>query len=440
MARTRDHLIDAARVLAVGAVVAYHCLFFEVDLTDGRLVVTRWVPDRPVLVLAWFAMILPVFFLAAGYGHAASAEKRRPASVLAGALPRLARRGARLAGPVLLFVTVLAAVATAAAWWPGAPPSLPYPGVEGLGQLDVATSVSRDYADFLWFLVAYLVVVALADPMLRLHERWGVAVPAVLGVAAALADHVPALGSANWVLVWLACHQLGIGLRAGWFGGRVRPWVTLATAAAGVVVLVAVAGYPLSPIANYYPPSVAIVVLAVGQASVLALLGRAGVLRDAGAATRRRLAVAGAHLMTVYLWQAACIIAAILLLAGVGRAVPGLAPALLHPVTILVVSVAVIVAVVPWIARVERRLVPAGAPRVVEQAGLAGLAAPTRPALGAVAFFPPLLAGTTLVWRNGAVLHPERPWSTVGVVLVWGAALSLFAPRQRAIVGEAGKP
>lgn len=411
MAR-RDHLIDAARVLAVATVVVYHVLFFEVGLDGGRLTVNRWEPGRPLLVLGWFVMILPVFFIAAGFGHAASADGR--AATLDGAVPRLVRRVERLAGPIVLFVTALAALATVAAWWPGAPPSLPYPGVEGLGWLDLAAAVSRDYADFLWFLVAYLAVVALADVMVRLQERWGVAVVLGLGAGAALADQLGGVArDANWALVWLACHQFGVGLRRGWFTRW--PWVTATTAAAGVVVLVTVAGYPLSPIANYYPPSVAIVLLGLAQASVLALLRRAGVLRAVGAAWERRLAVAGAHLVTVYLWQAACIIVAVLALAAAGRAVSGLAAVLLHPVAVFAVTVAVIVTVVPWIARVERWLgrgtAPSGRWRVA----------------GVVV----LLTGTALVWRNGAVLHPESIWSSAGVLLVWGSALLLLRTRHR---------
>ena len=49
MAR-RDHLIDAARVLAVATVVVYHVLFFEVGLDGGRLTVNRWEPGRPLPV------------------------------------------------------------------------------------------------------------------------------------------------------------------------------------------------------------------------------------------------------------------------------------------------------------------------------------------------------------------------------------------------------
>ena len=42
-----------------------------------------------------------------------------------------------------------------------------------------------------------------------------------------------------------------------------------------------------------------------------------------------------------------------------------------------------------------------------------------------------LLTGTALVWRNGAVLHPESIWSSAGVLLVWGSALLLLRTRHR---------
>jgi len=223
-------------------------------------------------------------------------------------------------------------------------------------------------------------------------------------------DVDPRFRAANWVLVWLLCHQFGVAYQRGWFrrGPGWVPWVTLTTAAAGVVVLVTVAGYPLSPIANYYPPTLAIALLALAQASVLGLLHRAGVMRDVAPRTARRFGILGAHLVTVYLWQAACIILAILGLTSVARLLPALAPYAVSRVAVVVASFAVIVAVVPWIARVERRLMPEGAARSA-RFGVAGFAL--------------LLAGTALLWQNGAVVHPERPWSTAGVLLVWTAAV-----------------
>ncbi|NLI18118.1 MAG: acyltransferase family protein, partial [Actinomycetales bacterium] len=161
----RDHLIDGVRALAVLAVVVYHALFFEVRLDAGNLVVTRWQPGGPALVAGWFVMLLPMFFIASGFGHAAAAARTGPTAAGAGGIT--IRRVARIAGPLVLFVGVLALVSTAAAWTAGAAPPLPYPGTAGLSWQELAAAASRDYADFLWFLTVYLVVVVLAPAMVR---------------------------------------------------------------------------------------------------------------------------------------------------------------------------------------------------------------------------------------------------------------------------------
>lgn len=444
----RDHLIDAARILSVLAVVVYHCLFFEVSLVGGELVVTRWIPGGGLLVAGWFVMLLPVFFVAGGFAHATASPPSSATSPPSSATPpttptrgaglahHLARRGRRLAGPLALFVTALAAVSTVAAWLPGTPPEIPYPGTTGLGWLELATTVSRDYADFLWFITVYLVLVMLAPLMVRAHDRWGLRALAALAVAAAVADWLavdvdPRFRAANWVLVWLLCHQFGVAYQRGWFrrGPAWVPWVTLTTAAAGVVALVTVAGYPLSPITNYYPPTLAIALLALAQASVLGLLHRAGVMRDVAPRTARRFRILGAHLVTVYLWQAACIILATLGLTAVGRLLPALAPYAVSRVAVVVASFAVIVAVVPWIARVERLLVEPWAPRQ-PGAGAEGRRA-RRGGMATSVAFGLLLAGSALVWQNGAVLHPDRPWSTAGVLLVWAGSAAI-GPTSRA--------
>lgn len=407
----RDHLIDIARALAVVAVVVYHTLFFTIGLDDGELTVARWVPSRELETVGWLVMLLPLFFIASGWGHAAAQGVRGIA---------------RIAGPLLLFVTALATVSTVAAWQPGTAPALPYPGATGRDWLEVASNLSRDYADFLWFLTAYLVVVVVARGMVREHERRGLRVAAALTVVAAAADALaaavdPAWRNVNWVAVWLVCHQFGIALQRGWLrhGRPWMPWAALVGGAGGLVLLITAVGYPASPIVNYYPPSLALVLLGVAQTGALALLMRAGVARHPGPAAVQRLGVFSAHLLTIYLWQAACIILAVLLLVGAGRMIPALAPLLVSWPAIALVSAAVLAVAVPRIARVERWVTA----RL--QAGPHGVRIAT----------PLLLAGTTLVWRTGAVLHPRQPWSTAGVLLVWsaGALLAADAARRRRV-------
>ena len=67
----------------------------------------------------------------------------------------------------------------------------------------------------LWFLGAYLCVVALTPLTLRLHDRFGVAVVAVLVAVITLLDagrfalDVAASGYLNVLFVWLLMHQVG---------------------------------------------------------------------------------------------------------------------------------------------------------------------------------------------------------------------------------------
>ncbi len=66
----------------------------------------------------------------------------------------------------------------------------------------------------LWFLSAYIAVVALTPVMYRLHRRFGFAVPLALVVLVAAGDTGRLLGSGplsggNFLLGWLAIHQIG---------------------------------------------------------------------------------------------------------------------------------------------------------------------------------------------------------------------------------------
>lgn len=67
----------------------------------------------------------------------------------------------------------------------------------------------------LWFLGVYLIVVALAPVMVRLHQRHGLRVPAALALGAVAVDvarlgfGITGAGYLNVALVWLFAHQLG---------------------------------------------------------------------------------------------------------------------------------------------------------------------------------------------------------------------------------------
>lgn len=402
----RNHVIDAARAFSIFVVVVFHSLLYQVQAVDGRLAIIPWAPPHwPWWPLSWVFMVIPVFFVAGGFAHAQIVDRMRREGTSYGHY--LANRGRRLVAPLLFFVTVVSAVSTVAAW---------------TGRLEEAMSLTRQLMQLLWFIAVYLVIVAVAPAAIAAHDRWGVRVFVVpLLLAAAVDAWSFAVGShevrnLNMLLVWPAVHQLGIGYQRGWFRRSPRgALAALASGAAAIVVLVLGFGYPGSsvgfadiPYANVQPPTIAMVALALTQCGVLGLVEASGVLGTVTGGVRRALATINALMMTTYLWH----IGGIALAAGLLVAVSGLAPAasafLLAQPTVATLTVLIVMALVPWIGRLEYRLIPQ-----------LGANQDTRRAMVA---FGVLIVGTVLVWQSGTVVHPAAPGSTAGVLLVWMGA------------------
>lgn len=416
-ARERHHLIDAARAAAVLLVIVYHAAFFRVGVADGRLLLERWQPEASWWPATWVLMLLPLFFVAGGFADALSLDAA-PAGP-SGLTRFLHARGRRISGPLVVFTLVMGGVATTLAWLPGTPPATPYPGVGGGDWLTLMVPLSRDFCASWWFLTVYLVVVALAPLAVRLHDRFSWAVGAVLCVAAAGVDAWSAatgnvdLRYLNWLLVWPACHQWGVAYQRGAFtrGPAWRPWAALVGGAAGVVALIAWAGSPGSAIVSYYPPTVALALLALAQTGLLGLLDRAGVLRTPSPRVARALGRTSGVLMVVYLWGTTAIVAASAALAGVALLTPDAAGALLHPAFVTALALAALAALVPPLARVSGRLTP---PRAAD------------PRLGPTLLgHAALTVGTASAWLQGLLLHPGRPGAGVAVVSVLAGAVLL---------------
>lgn len=404
--RPRNHVIDVARAASVAVVVVFHGLLYQIRLEDGRPVVTPWAAPTFLYPLSWVLMIMPLFFVAGGFGHALVSDRARAAG--SGYASYLAGRGRRLVGPVVTFVTACTALATAAAW---------------LGWLDVASEFSRQLMQLLWFITVYLVIVAVAPAMVRLHDRFGVRVMLVLGVAAAAVDAwsfavaSPGVRNLNMVLVWPLVHQFGIAYERGWWrrGPAWRAWASILAGGAGVAALVFGLGYPASsvgfadlPIANVQPPTVAMAVLALAQCGALGLVDRSGLFAALSPAAERRLALVNALMVTVYLWHIPVIFLAGGLLLGLSLLAPALAPVALFQLTVGFVALVLLTLIAPLVGRIDLALVPPLGER--QDARLA------------VAAFGVLFLGTLAVWQAGTVLHPARPVSTLGVLAIWAGA------------------
>lgn len=420
----RNHIIDIARASSVLMVVLFHSLLFRVQIVDGAPVVTPWEPPPTWWPLSWLVMIMPVFFVSAGFADAIAVDNMNARGT--GLARYLTGRGHRLVGPLVLFVSFVATVSTIAAWGSGTVAATPYPGSAGVSWLDLATWLSRDYCYFLWFVAVYLFLVMAAPLLVRVQDRAGGVVIVVLGVASAAMDlwsfaaDDPRLRLLNVVLVWTLCHQFGIAYQRGWFRrGPVRvPLLTLVGSVAAIVALITVVGYPPSAVAfsdptvaNNVPPTLALALLGLAQASVLGLLERVGTLRTLGPRPAARIAALNNVMVDVYLWQNTCIIIAMQSLVWFALVWPAVEPLALSPIGVMLGSAAVLWGFVPLVSRLERRLTP----RLGDHQSLAA----------AVTAYLLLLSGTTLVWLHGAVLHPERPWSSAGVILVWAGALAM---------------
>jgi fucose 4-O-acetylase-like acetyltransferase len=415
-------------------------------LTAGNVLSTT-----PGLWLAtWVFQVMPVFFFVGGFSNMVSwqALERRGG----GYVEYLAGRMARLLRPVLAFVAV----------WLVLPLAL---GRLGLPAEQVEL-VGRVMGQPLWFLGVYLVVVALAPVMVRLHRRFRLWVPVTLAAAAAwvdalrLAAGAQEVGSLNLLVVWALVQQLGFFYADGTLGRLSRRALAGLAAAglAGLVVLTGTGLYPPSMVglpgdeSNMSPPTVCILALTVWQLGLI-MLARARV--SAWLARRgpwTAVIAVGSMAMTLYLWHLTAMVALYGLVLAVDGPLPtpGTGPWWATRPLWLALLAMVLAPVALTLSRFER---PGRAGRVAETASgraavVLGVALATLGLLGFVAGgFAPLLdpdgslllvlrvdplqnldhlvVGGYLVGaaRAGATDRP-RPW----LLTAAGSALSLAAP------------
>ncbi len=313
----RDPFIDALRVLAVLIVVVGHWATTTVIWVEGRISVENALSVIPEShVATWLLQVMPLLFFVGGFANARSLA-RHDGEYMAYLRTRLVR----LLTPVLAFIAVWLSVGIAAETLP-----LPEPNV-----MERAADLA---ALPFWFLGMYVVVVALAPLLWRLHQRLGWWVPALLIVGAATVDLLvhgfgyAAVGVANYAFVWLLAHQLGFFYADGRLD-RVSGASAGALAVAGLVglvVAVTVGGYPMSMVGvpgedrwNTEPPSLALVALTIWLLG-LALLARP--LIQSWAGHRRRLVdQLNGSVLTIYLWHVSALAlgAAVIYLLGIPR-------------------------------------------------------------------------------------------------------------------------
>ena len=170
----------------------------------------------------------------------------------------------------------------------------------------------------LWFLVVYIVLVALAPLMLYLHSRYRLGVIIVLGVLTVTVDllrfvaEVPGIGWANFLFVWLFIHQLGFFYADGTVDRLSRRFFGLMAAGGYLLMigLVQLETYPASmvgccadKISNMAPPTLPIMALGIGQVGLAMLLRPSMTRWLARAWPWKAVVVVNSSIMTLFLWH-----------------------------------------------------------------------------------------------------------------------------------------
>ncbi len=314
----RDRFLDLLRVLSIVLVVLGHWTVRVVMEADGELqgrYLLALLPELEWATLVW--QVMPVFFLIGGVVNASSWQRARARGE--GPTTWLRGRARRLIRPAVPLLVVLVPAAAVIHRWAGADNLI----------FDFTVALMP-----LWFLAAYLLVTALTPLTLWLHDRLGGVRVIVTCTLLAMGVDVlrftvfadgpligghPAVGGINYLLVWVAIHQIGYLWAEQRLPVAVGRWWLLLGATGALALMIGSGVYPLSMVPiegtglpnNGTPPTAALIFLGLAQLG-LALLLRGPVQRG----LQRPLcwapvALLGGCLMTVFLWhQTAMVVAA----------------------------------------------------------------------------------------------------------------------------------
>ncbi len=323
---TRDRFVDFVRAASIIVVVFGHWFIGVIWWRQGKIGTVSAIGMTSWLWIAtWFLQVIPLFFFVGGFSNYASYQslERKGAPIR----EFLRARALRLLKPTVVFVgawvvveVVLHALdAGGTGWLRGVrPPGATVP----FGPL--------------WFLAVYFVVVMATPVTIRLHRRYGVAVPIFLALGVVAVDVVrfgldlEAVGQANVWLVFLLLHQLGYFYADGRLP-RLPGWAFATMAAVGfgtMIVLTnlyrffpSVGVYPRSllgtdvePVTNTNPPT--LMMLAMGVWSI----GAAMLLRPLFTRWLERARVwkavvfTNTVVMTLFLWHMTAFLLAVLVL------------------------------------------------------------------------------------------------------------------------------
>jgi hypothetical protein len=335
---TRDRYVDFLRGLSILVVVVGHWLIGVIYWEDGVIGSTSAIGRTPWLWIAtWFLQVMPIFFFVGGFSNLVTyrAFRRRGDSTWEFVRTRLAR----LLRPSLVFVGVWAVIQIALHLFDVGEPTTPF--VRGMHPPGATIPFGP-----LWFLAVYAGVLVLSPVMIRLHERFGLGVVAVMLVGAVAADAIGFITPfeearwANVAFVWLLPHQLGFFYADGRIAGLSRGalWGMALGGLAAMLLLSnpifgeagrewfpGIGHYPKSllgtdaeRITNTYPPTVMLVAMAFWSIG-LALFLRGPLSRWLqGPRPWKATIFVNSVIMTLFLWHMTAFLLAILVLWPLG--------------------------------------------------------------------------------------------------------------------------
>jgi len=296
---TRDRYADFLRAFSIGVVMFGHWLVAVVYWKGGSIegINALEVIDG-LWILTWVLQVMPLFFFVGGFSNLRSWEAARRRGE--GYAEFLYTRMLRMMRPTALFLGVGLVVITV---------------LDALNVADNAVfPASELIARPLWFLGVYMIVIALAPPMVALHRRFGAGVVVAMVLVAIAVDvvrfgfDVSGVGYVNYPVVWLMAHQLGF-----FYGDGRLPRLRWPLAAGGLAVMVALVNlgpYPGSMVglgrdefSNMDPPTIAIAALTLWEIG-LAMLLRPAVSRWLqGLRAWAAVIWVNTVIMTVFLWH-----------------------------------------------------------------------------------------------------------------------------------------
>lgn len=337
---TRDRYVDFLRAASILAVVAGHWFISLNQRQDGKISTISAIGETSWLWLGtWFLQVIPLFFFVGGFANLTAFDSNRRRGGSTGRFLRT--RMARLLKPTLVFIGVWVVIEVA----------LHIADCCGTGLFrGVKAPPATVPFGPLWFIGVYIVVVFVSPLTIRLHRRFGVAVPVVLLLAAVAGDGfgfiggVPGARVPNIATVWLLAHQLGYFYADGRLP-RMTKGQLWAMALGAVAVLIALTNPPIwlghgpeyfsglphypksllgtdnEPISNMNPPTLALVAMTFWSIA-LAMLARPWVSRWLQKPRPwKAVVLANTVVMTLFLWHMTAYLLAVLVLwpLGLGR-------------------------------------------------------------------------------------------------------------------------